>query len=305
MKDYWQKNILENHFLVALIIAFSALVLWELKSILISLFIAYILMATLSPFVNFLVSHKVPRGLAVATVFICLILIITAIILPIIPFTISQTSSLIISFPYYLEKIGGYDWAALINSEFSLIGKNVVSLTARAFSGFFSVITIIVVGFYLLLYQHKFQRPVILAINEKLGAWARGQFLLCLCIALASFLGLTILGIPFALPLAIIAGLLEIIPIIGPIVSAIPAVIIALTISPNLALTVVSLYILVQMLENNLLVPKIMQAAVGLNPVIVIVGIMVGGNLLGIMGAILSIPIILASSELLRYFRSN
>jgi len=97
---------------------------------------------------------------------------------------------------------------------------------------------------------------------------------------------------PFALPLAVLAALLEIVPTIGPILAAIPAVIVAFTISPNMALIVVVIYVVVQVLENNLLVPRIMQRAVGLNPIVVIIGIIVGGQLLGIMGALLSVPFI-------------
>ena len=133
----------------------------------------------------------------------------------------------------------------------------------------------------------------------------RGQLLLMLAIGLATFLGLILLGIPYALPLAILAGLLEIIPTLGPILAAVPAVIIALTISPGMAIVVVGLYIVIQMLENNILVPKIMQRAVGLNPVIVIIGVVIGANLLGVAGALLSIPFIALLAVLYRGFSSS
>jgi predicted PurR-regulated permease PerM len=115
---------------------------------------------------------------------------------------------------------------------------------------------------------------------------------LCLAIGSISWLALTVLGVPFALPLAMIAGILEAIPTLGPILAAIPAAIVALTISPQMALVVVFTYWLIQMLENQLLVPKIMQRAVGLNPVIVIIGVTIGANLMGAVGALLAIPFI-------------
>lgn len=105
-----------------------------------------------------------------------------------------------------------------------------------------------------------------------------------------TFIALSILGLPFALPLAVLAGLLEAIPTLGPTLAAVPAVIVALTVSPSLAVLVIITYIVIQTLENNVLVPKIMQRAVGLNPVIVILGVMVGANLMGVVGALLSIP---------------
>ena len=92
--------------------------------------------------------------------------------------------------------------------------------------------------------------------------------------------------------MAVLAGLLEIIPTIGPIVAAVPAILVALNSSGGLAIVVVAAYIVIQILENNFLVPRIMQKAVGLNPVIVITGIVIGGKLLGVLGALLSIPFI-------------
>jgi len=100
------------------------------------------------------------------------------------------------------------------------------------------------------------------------------------------------LNVPNALPLALLAGIFEIVPTLGPILSAVPAVIIALTISPTLAISVAISYIVIQLLENNLLVPKIMEKAVGLNPIVVIFGVIIFANLIGISGALLAIPII-------------
>lgn len=133
---------------------------------------------------------------------------------------------------------------------------------------------------------------VIEQINDKLGAWLQGQFLLSLSIALLTWITLMTLGMPFALPLAVLAGLFEIVPTIGPIISAVPAVVVALTISPNMAFIIMAAYIVIQMIENHLLVPRIMQRAVGLNPVVVIIGVIVGDRLLGIPGALLSVPFI-------------
>ena len=121
------------------------------------------------------------------------------------------------------------------------------------------------------------------------------QVVLSLTIGVITWLALTILGIPFALPLAILAGFLEIIPTLGPIIAAIPATIVALAISPVMALSVIAVYIVIQLTENNFLVPKIMQKAVGLNPVVIIIAILVGSNLFGVIGALLSIPFVSAA----------
>ena len=125
-----------------------------------------------------------------------------------------------------------------------------------------------------------------------MGAWFRGQIVLSFSIGFLTWISLLILGLPFALPLALLAGILEIVPTIGPIISAIPAVIIALNISPTMALLVVLLYIIIQLLENNILVPRIMEKAVGLNPIVIILGVIIGSKLMGIAGALLAVPFI-------------
>lgn len=128
-------------------------------------------------------------------------------------------------------------------------------------------------------------------IEETLGAWVRGQTLLCVTIGIASFVGLVVLRVPYAVPLAVIAGLTEAIPMVGPIIGAVPAVLVAFTVSPTTGLLVIILYIIVQQLENNVLVPRIMEQSVGLNPLVVIVAIIAGGALKGIVGGLLAIPV--------------
>ena len=110
---------------------------------------------------------------------------------------------------------------------------------------------------------------------------------------------------PFALPLAVLAGLFEVVPSIGPVIAAIPSVIIALTISTNLSIIVVVSYMLIQLAENNLLVPRIMSRAVGLNPVVVILGVIIGSTLLGIAGALLSVPLISLVTLIIKHYRQR
>ncbi len=140
------------------------------------------------------------------------------------------------------------------------------------------------------------------------GRWVRGQLLLSLSIFLASVVGLTILTVigfrefgQFTLVLALIAGVLEWFPIIGPIVAAIPAVLIGLSISLPAAIAAAVLYTAIQQLENNLLVPKVMGDAVELHPAVMILALVVGGALFGIGGAILAAPTLAAGRDLYRY----
>lgn len=128
-------------------------------------------------------------------------------------------------------------------------------------------------------------------IETRLGAYLRGQVILMLIVGLFSYVGLVILQVPNPLALAVIAGLFEAVPLIGPMIGAIPAVAGALLVSPVTALLVAVLFITIQVLENNVLVPKIMSVNVGLNPLVVIVAIIAGSTISGVTGAVFAIPI--------------
>ncbi len=140
------------------------------------------------------------------------------------------------------------------------------------------------------------------------GRWVRGQLLLGASIFLATVIGLTILTVigfsefgQFTLVLALIAGLLEFVPIIGPIIAAVPAILIGLSISFPAAAAAALLYIAIQQLENNLLVPKVLGDAIELHPAVMIVALVAGGALFGIGGAILAAPVVAAGRDLYRY----
>lgn len=305
--SFWEKNIVNNHFIIAVGVVGLGFLLWELKSVIVALFFAYIVMTALSPMVEKLVGWKFKRWLAVLIVYFLTLLAVLVVITPLVPFLLAQIQSLAANFPHFLARVSNRDLADLLQAEFEAVGKNTVMITKTVFSGFFSVVTVAVLSLYFLLDKRQLyeviKNPRILQILSqiefRLGAWIRGQLLLSFAVGLLTFIGLTILGLPFAFPLAIVAGILEIIPVIGPILSAVPAVIVALAISPATAAMIVGLYIGVQLLENNLLVPKIMQKAVGLNPAAVIVGIMVGGALFGVAGSLLAMPVILVTRTIL------
>lgn len=287
----------------------------QIKDIIVSIFLSYIIMAAVLPVVEFLRRKRFPKILAVLIPYLGITVAIFLLILPLVPFVIDQIASLITQFPKLLDQsattfhitVDPRDVQSHINNQIDTIGQNALDFTTKFFGGVFSIITIFVVSFYLLMYsdafkkfmanlfhdnKHDFVMKALDRVNDKLGAWLRGQIVLMIFIGFFSWVGLSLLGVPYALPLALMAGLLEILPTIGPIISAIPAIIVALTISPTMAVAVVVLYMLIQMLENQILVPKIMEKAVGLNPVIVILGVMIGANLMGIAGALLAIPFI-------------
>lgn len=328
MKNPIITYLISNHFLAAITIVALGWFLIEIKGVLVAFFISYIIMASLLPFKKFLLKKGLPKPLAVSVPYFVTLALAILLVVPLVPFFISQVQSLIVRFPFLVDKaagllgiqVGDSQLDSLISSEFDTIGKNAIFLTSKVFGGIFSLLTIFVFSFYLLVEHEHLRKNLVglfskslqgrveltlLQIEEKLGAWLRGQLALSLFIGTITWVVLTVLGLDFALPLALIAGILEIIPTIGPIISAIPAVIVAITISPTMALTVVVAYMGIQAVENNLLVPKIMEKAVGLNPIVIIAGVIVGGKLLGFVGALLAIPFIAMSVIVFRSLQSE
>ena len=300
--------------------------MFQIKEILLMLFISIILMSALTPFVDRLEKFKFPRVLAITVVYIVLSLLIGAIIATIVPGLVDQTGKLVRLLPSALEKvrligINQQDISREIITQVGALPSNFVKITVSLFSNIIGVISTLVITFYLLferrnLHKHLTQLlgnnhpdKIIRAVNlieVRLGSWVRGELFLMFIIGILTYIGLLILGIDIALPLAVLAGLLEIIPNIGSIVSAVPAVLIALTIHPLVAVAVVALYFLVQLLENNLIIPHVMRQATGINPLVSIVALLIGFKLAGPAGAVLSLPsVIIIETILTEVFSSS
>jgi len=140
-------------------------------------------------------------------------------------------------------------------------------------------------------------------IGNRLGAWARGEALLAAIIGGMTWVGATLIGLPYAGALALLAGIGEVIPTVGPIVAAIPLIAVGLLSSPQQGLLALVLAIIVQQLENNLIVPRVMSQAVELHPVVVLLAILAGGELIGIPGALLAVPVVAALSVIVDEFQ--
>lgn len=320
------KYILNNHILTTVLLIAVGFFLYQIQGILLGLFMAYIIMASVNPFVRTLQKYRIPKVLAIALIYALIIAFIVILVIPILPFLVSQLQALFKAIPLYMNSLSHTLGIPLdlktIQSNLApivtAISQNAFAITGKVFGGIFSILSVFIISFYLLvdrerlgrevpeLAPEKFREKVRLTIHqveEKLGAWLRGQIVLSFAIGIITWITLTILQIPFALPLAILAGFLEIIPTIGPIIAAIPAVIVAFAISPVMGLVVMLAYVGIQVAENNILVPKIMQKAVGLNPVVILVSILIGGQLFGVIGALLSIPFVSAMLIIYRSFK--
>ncbi len=296
--------------IVILLIVLGGWLLFEIRDIVKLLFIAFILMSALRPTVDQLTKWKMPRLLAIGITYIILISLFSVFITIIFPPLISESIRLLTSLPYYISRLAPFVNfnADTLFQQIAPITQNVARLTIGVFSNLFALITIAVFAFYFLLERDHLRGlldvfvggqiaerviNIVRQVENRSGAWVRGQLLLGTIIATLSLIGLSFLQISFVLPLALIAGILEMVPIIGPIISAVPAVLVALTVSPGLALAVVALYIIIQQLENNLIVPLVMRKAVGFPPLVSLLVLLIGGKLGGTMGVILAVPLFL------------
>ncbi len=281
-------------------------VIYLIRDLLVILFVAIILMSALEPLVNFFNKLKIPRALGIAITYIIIIAVAGLILASVLPPLIEQSSKLIVTLPPLLSQIFNIAHIdkSVFQSQLTSLSGNAFSITLSILDNLLTIIFLLVVTFYLLLERNNLEnrisslfigqeekaRKLIINIQEKLGSWLRGQLILSIIIGILSFIGLTALNIPYALPLSLVAGIMEVIPVIGPIISSLPAILVALTISPPLGLGVALMYFVIQQLENNLIVPQVMKKAVGLNPLVVILTIAVGSRLLGLAGALLAVP---------------
>jgi predicted PurR-regulated permease PerM len=217
-----------------------------------------------------------------------------------------------------IRSLGGQIGAVM--SQLLSQAVNVARVVLNVFSGLVTAVLILLLTLYLVIdgpriqaYVLSFSPPdrhvrlgaIAEAIGRRMGGWLVGQVVLSVTVGAVTFVGLTLLGVRGASILAVIAAIGEVVPMVGPIVAAIPAVVVALTQSPGLAIATLVLYLLIQQLENNLLVPKIMEQAVELHPLAVIVAIMIGGELLGVVGALVAVPVAAAVAVVLDELRHH
>ena len=310
--------------IIFLVISF----LYLIKEVLLIIFVALVLASAFDPWVDWFENKKIPRSLAILIIYIVLFAIIAFAFILIVPPISKEVSQLAENFPLYYEKIvngvQSFQVAENVDAQEQLqkgltsLGENlpntlsnVVNTLFDIFGGIFSVLLVLVLTFYFTVQEGAMKnfiqsvtptktQPYLMRlygrIQMKMGQWLRGQLILSLVIFTLTFIGLTILGVPYALILAFIAGLFEIVPMIGPWMSAIPGFLQ----SPILGISVIVLYIIIQELENHLIVPKVMSKAVGLNPLIVIIAILVGMKIGGVVGALLAVPVSTALSVFLK-----
>jgi predicted PurR-regulated permease PerM len=318
-------------FIVTLTIILTALgvyLIWHLSSIVLLLLGAIIFASAVQPYVTALDKRGLPRGVAIILIDVLVIVFVIGLIVvsvpPLISFlvTVVQSGVLTTKLTQLATRLAIFGWDrfqvlipvvslpaqlnAVIAQTESEVQRQAWTFTQSTMIGLGQTVLLFTMAFYwltsreqtlalLLLLSPKTQRQRVHAIwNDiefRLGAYVRGQVILMVIIGVSSYLGLVALGVPYAPALALIAGITEAIPIVGPLIGAVPAVIVGFTVSPLTGILVALLYGVIQALENNVLVPKVMSSNVGLNPLVIIIAIVAGSTLNGAIGAVMAIPL--------------
>ena len=292
--------------------------------VLIALFTAMILAAALRPQVAWLERRGAHRMVATSAVHLLFVAVVGGLLVLAVPLFVSQLNALVADLPEHYRAMR--QW--LMETDSKVLHRIARSLpramqTASeqpsidtltqafdwatiAVSWTLTTVAVLVLSFYWTLEGELTTRSVLRAVppehrtmaqeliaevDAKLAAYVRGVIVCCLAVGLLAFISYTLIGLPNAFALGLIAGVLEAVPIIGPVLGAVPAAIVALAIDPSLLLWVGAATIVIQLVENYLLLPRVMDSSVGVNEIVTILAITAFGSLLGVMGAVLAIPL--------------
>lgn len=288
-------------------------ILIQIKMVVVAVFISLVLGLALDPLVVKLKKLRLPRAVGVFLVFLLFLAGLLGLLAYVFTPMVNQTARFIVNLPQFLgpvlNSLGPIPFAGELQqqlvSQATILSANILTIAGAIVTNALFLIMVLFLTFYFLLDLENLKarftaalnpraqarvRMIIGSMEKHLGGWLRGQLFLMIVVGVLVYLGLFALGVEYAVPLAVIAGLLEVVPTIGPILSAIPALLVGFGSSVSLGFWILGLYVVVQQLENTLIVPNVMGRAVGLSPLATLLIIFAGAQLFGIGGAVLSIP---------------
>lgn len=317
-----------------IIVILLIIFLYLIRDVIVIFIFALIVASAISPAVDALEKIKIPRVVGAVISYIVIIGVLAFLVSLVVAPVIRDIKSLSVNLPEYLENLSSKfkafektfsKYAMAIEQLQKFLSRlverlqssqdGIFSRVVNIFGGLFSFVLAIIISFYLSVQKRGVQRILssispfnhrdyIMDIWEraqkKLGRWLQGQLFLGVIVGVLVYVGLYFLDIKYALLLAILAGVLEIFPYIGPVIAAVPAIIVGFLQAPILGVWVLVLYIAVQQLENYLIVPLVIGRVVGLNPIIVIMALLIGAKLGGILGMILAVPITAVLAEFVK-----
>jgi predicted PurR-regulated permease PerM len=302
--------------------------LYIVRDQLVLLYISALLATGLTPLVRLIErqrlvpigGRRLPRGVAILIIYALVLVVVGGVLAMTVPPVVAQAEQAWTDLPQTLGALErqiarwgllppGLTLKDVVQQQGPAGGATAVGTILVALwsivGGLFGVLSILLLTFYLLVESHDILNLIIRLFPDrhrrrvvdvsdrvatKISGWLGGQLLVSAIIGVTSAIGLGLIGVPYFYVLAVIAGIGEMVPLVGPIVSAIPAILVALTISPGLAVGVAIFFTVQQQLESNVLVPKVLGKQVGLSALAVIVALAIGTELLGVLGALLAVP---------------
>lgn len=318
-------------------------VLFLLREVVMVVLAAVVIASAIEPMTRWFIRKRVPRTIAVVIIYLCIAILLFGVVYFALPPLLFEASSFLGQLPEYVGQdeissllgqfnIGGQpevlqgisntlsagDLVTSIRSLIEIPG-GVFRVVSSIFGGVFSFILIIVFSFYFAVQEKGIQSFLHLVTpprhqtyvldlwrraQVKIGQWMQGQLLLMLLVGVLVFLGLTILGVKHAFLFALLASLLEIIPLFGPVLSAIPPILVGIADGGvSAALMIAGLFIIIQQFENNLIYPLVVNKVVGVPAIVVMLALLIGAQLGGFLGALLSVPLSAVFMELVADYK--
>ena len=303
----------------------TAALVYLLLDVFLLLFLGIVVAAALQPWHVMLCRWGVPKGLAVLLIYLLFLIGLVLIALVVGPVLIEQISTVAAAVPATYADVRSHLQAS-VAAPLRLIGERLppfdrlthtlsdvapqlyqgaVGVTTSVIKLFAYGVTVLAFGFYWTMEVPRFERLLLslLAVGRrpralgiwheiecKLGGFVRGQGLAMLAIGAASAIGYALIGLPHVLALAVLAGLLEAVPLVGPVLAVVPAILVALPLGLSMVLLVIGLAVVLQLIENNVLIPRIMHHAVGVSALVGMLAVLAFGTLYGLLGVLIAIP---------------
>lgn len=338
MPQFSRVDITTATMLRAALVVLAALFFYLIRDILAIILLSVVIASAIEPGVRKLVGWHIPRVLAVLIIYLAAIGGFGFASYFLIPPLLEDMSASLVNLPLLIQRAfeqlaGRVEFVALSDFEPSFqnavlqaesylrgLASGFLGLVSFIFGGIASFIFIFVISFYLAVQENgvknflrlitpkEYENYVVnlwQRTQEKFGKWLQGQLLLGAIVGVLVFIGLTILQVRFALTLALLAALFEIIPFFGPILAAVPGVIVAFLETPLLGLSALILYVIIQQLENHLVYPVVMRKTIGIPPIIAIIALLIGGKVGGFMGFVLAIPLAVVLVEIIDDFAAR
>ncbi len=328
--------------LVIVLVAAGFYLLWRFTTIFFIVFVAAVFATALRPAVLWLEKKGLPQRLGIVTMYLALLLVVAGVLGLLVPLLVEQGGGLVKTLPSYytdlraqmvgsssliVSRLGLRLPASLDAFRSSAAPADDSTVLAQVFAvlqgtswALFGTLSVLLIAFFWILDRDQILKSVQLMtridhrpqaavlweeIESKVGGYIRGTAVLCLSIGVISGIAYVVIGVPSAIVLAVLAGILEAIPYVGPFLTAAIAVVVTLSQAPDKIWWVIGACVVIQQIENAVLVPRIMDKAVGVNAIVTLLAIAAFGSLLGVLGAIMAIPLAAVIQVLLDYWVLN